>query len=278
MARERSPNRDKAFEIWQQSGGKIKLKDIADQLGVKDTQVRKWKSQDKWDDKLKGTLPITNGNVTNGKRNVTSKGGAPYGNKNALGNKGGAPKGNKNAKGHGPPKGSQNALKHGFFRKIFPDDEETQEIIESIEVKSPLDILWENIVIQYTAIARAQKIMFVQDQNDITQHLKRERHTENTTEREWEFQYPWDKHANFLQAQARAMQTLERLINKYEDLVEKYELKGYVVEEHRLRVEKLKVDISKITGDDGTTEDDGFIDALESRINDVWGDEDGEEA
>ncbi|MCG6197881.1 hypothetical protein H1215_11960, partial [Anoxybacillus sp. LAT_38] len=72
--------------------------------------------------------------------------GAPTGNKYAVGNRGGA-----------APKGNSNAVTHGFFRRIFPDDEETHAVIGEIGVKSPLDILWENIVIQYTAIARAQK-------------------------------------------------------------------------------------------------------------------------
>ena len=65
MPRERSPNRDKAFEIYKLNNGEILLKDIATQLGVKDTQIRKWKSQDKWEEKLKGTLPKNKSNVTN---------------------------------------------------------------------------------------------------------------------------------------------------------------------------------------------------------------------
>ena len=71
MARVRSPNRDKAYEIYKLNNGEILLKDIAAQLGVKDTQVRKWKSQDKWEEKLKGTLPKEKRNVTNKK--VTKK-------------------------------------------------------------------------------------------------------------------------------------------------------------------------------------------------------------
>jgi len=66
LPRVRSPNRDKAKEIYLNSKGKVKLKDIATELGVLDTQIRKWKNQDKWDNELKGTLP-------KGKRNVTNK-------------------------------------------------------------------------------------------------------------------------------------------------------------------------------------------------------------
>lgn len=67
MARVRSPNRDKAFEIYKLNNGEILLKDIATQLGVKDAQIRKWKSQDKWEEKLKGTLPKNKRNVINKK-------------------------------------------------------------------------------------------------------------------------------------------------------------------------------------------------------------------
>lgn len=66
MARARDPNRDKAFELYKKSNGEILLKDIAEQLGKSDSQIRKWKNQDKWDEQLKG-------NVTNSKSNVTNK-------------------------------------------------------------------------------------------------------------------------------------------------------------------------------------------------------------
>lgn len=102
MARARSPDRDKAFELWRNSKGTLKLKEIAEQLGVADSQVRKWKSQDKWDGQLKG-------NVTKRKSNVTNKSGAPKGNKNAVGNKGGS-----------PPIGNQNAATHGFYSNFIP--------------------------------------------------------------------------------------------------------------------------------------------------------------
>lgn len=63
MPRARSPKRDEAYQLWLASEGKKKLKDIAAELGASETQIRKWKNQDKW-----------NGNVTNrAKGNVTKK-------------------------------------------------------------------------------------------------------------------------------------------------------------------------------------------------------------
>ena len=70
MARERSPNRDKAKTLYLSANGEIKLTDIAAQLNVSDSQIRKWKSTDKWDNELNGALPKENGKV---KGNVTNK-------------------------------------------------------------------------------------------------------------------------------------------------------------------------------------------------------------
>jgi phage terminase small subunit len=74
MARERSPLRDKAKELYINSKGTMKLVDIAEQLNLKDNQIRKWKSQDKWDSELKGTSKGTlpKKKVQN-KRNVTNQ-------------------------------------------------------------------------------------------------------------------------------------------------------------------------------------------------------------
>ncbi|EOS7976127.1 small subunit of terminase [Enterococcus hirae] len=104
MARQRDPRRDEAKMIWLESNGEKQLKEIASELNVSDSQIRKWKSQDKWSDELKS-------NVTNGKSNVTNQGGAPFGNQNAKGNKG-----NSRAS---PPEGNKNALKTGEYETIF---------------------------------------------------------------------------------------------------------------------------------------------------------------
>lgn len=104
MARKRDPRRDEAKKIWLESNGEKQLKDIAAELNVSDSQIRKWKSIDKWSAELKG-------NVTNAKGNVTNQGGAPFGNQNAKGNKG-----NSRAS---PPKRNKNALKTGEYETIF---------------------------------------------------------------------------------------------------------------------------------------------------------------
>jgi phage terminase small subunit len=71
MPRERSPNRDKAKELWLVSGKTRLLKDIAKELEVSEEQIRKWKSQDKWEADKKVTLPKNKSNVT--KKKLTPK-------------------------------------------------------------------------------------------------------------------------------------------------------------------------------------------------------------
>lgn len=99
MPRQRSPNRDRAFEIYREHGGNIELIEIAGILNVPEGTVRGWKNKDGWDSKLNGTFQ------KNTERSKP-KGGQP-GNKNAIDNDGGAPPGN------------LNAIKHGAYQTIY---------------------------------------------------------------------------------------------------------------------------------------------------------------
>ena len=229
MPRQRSPKRDLAYRLWLESDKKKKLKDIAAELEVSESQIRKWKNQDNW-----------NGNVTNkGKGNVTKRkrGGQP-GNKNAVG-------GNQSA-----PLRNNNAEKFGFFRKYLP--EETVSIIEEMP-KDPLDVLWDQIQIAYAAIIRAQSIMYVRDQEDKTVEKVEEKDGNIIGER-WEVQQAWDKQSNFLQAQARAQKSLEGLVRQYDNMLrERGEL---ATEEQRARIEQIKARTEQIRGvDQNPTED-----------------------
>ena len=146
---------------------------------------------------------------------------------------------------------------------------ETAEIMKSIEKLNPLDILWDNITLQYTAIIRAQKLMFVKDQEDITTTKIGESDSQFGGSEKWEVQQAWDKHATFLNAQSRAMKTLEGMINRYEDLLHKNWADA--TEEQKLRIDKLKLDISKAKEDDPEqTEDDGFMEAMAGQVGEIW--------
>ncbi len=102
----RRPERDQAREIWEKSGGKKPIRELATELGVSESLLRKWKSLDKW----------------------TAK--KPRG----------APKGNQNAKGHKGPsvksgQGNRNAQTHGAY--AAPEEnrfsQEQKETVEKIQ-------------------------------------------------------------------------------------------------------------------------------------------------
>lgn len=225
MPRARSPKRDEAYKMWIDSDGKKKLKDIASDLGVSETQIRKWKNLDKWNSNVTNQLK---GNVTKRKR-----GGQP-GNHNATG-----------------PPGNKNAEKFGFFSKYLP--EETVSIIQEMPT-DPLDILWDQIQISYAAIIRAQQIMYVKDKNDKTIE-KVEEKDGNVIGEKWEVQQAWDKQANFLQAQARAMSDLRGSIRQYDDLLHKrWDL---ATDEQKARIEQMKANTDRLRRDSTDEEEDG---------------------
>ncbi len=238
----------------------ISLSDLADKHGIKYPTMKSRKQRQGWTKDASADAKDASSQARDASKR--SRAGPPRGNKNAVGH--GAPKGNQNAVGNdgGAPKGNSNAVTHGFFRKFFP--EETLEIMEQIETRSPLDMLWDNIVIQYTAIIRAQQIMFVRDQQDETRVLKKQKEGETSFEQEWEYQHAWDKQATFLQAQSRAMATLQSLIRQYEDMCNK----GLATEEQRLRIEKLKGEV-KLLEQKATAETDKPIEILIKRKDDA---------
>ncbi|HEL7626058.1 TPA: helix-turn-helix domain-containing protein [Clostridioides difficile] len=163
--------------------------------------------------------------------------------KGAPKNKRGAPIGNKNATG---PPGNKNAEKFGFFSKYLP--EETQDLINEIKNKDKFDILWEQITIQYAAIIRAQKIMYVKDKEEMIKELKKHESTENGEKIEYEFQFAWDRQASFLNAQSRAMSELRSLIKQYDEMIHKDW--NLATEEQKTRVEKLKCEVDNLSKDD----------------------------
>ncbi len=227
LPRKRSPNRDRAYEIYKEHGGKITNREIANLLGEDEKVVAVWKGRDKWNDVQRSEKSCT----------TNKKGGQP---------------GNKNAVGHGAPKRNNNAEKHGLFRKYLP--EETFSITQEMS-RDPLDVLWDQIQIAYAAIIRAQQIMYVRDREDKTTE-KIEEKTGNVLGESWEVQQAWDKHANFLKSQARAQSELRSMIKQYNELL--HDNWDLVAEEQKARVKKLEAETERIrnSGKEGN-EDDG---------------------
>jgi uncharacterized protein (UPF0335 family) len=114
VARTRNPNRDEAKKQWLESGGKISTKELAAAAGVPEGRIRKWKSEDKWQEELNAKKP-------------------------------GGQRGNRNAAGHGAPKGNSNAETHGAYSRVHLEDltPEERAYIESLTLDTESAMLRE---------------------------------------------------------------------------------------------------------------------------------------
>ncbi len=238
MARAPDERYNEALKLFR--SGK-KLIEIANQLNLPEGTVRRWKSTHKWDSER-----------SDKKANVRKrkKGGQP-GNKNAVGNEGGA-----------APLRNDNAVKHGLFEKYLP--QETLDIVKNMSL-NPLDILWDQIQIAYAAIIRAQQISYVKNCNDMTKEVS----MDSMEATAYNIQYAWDKQANFMKAQARAQGELRSMIKQYDEMLHKnWDL---ATEEQKARIEVMKAKAN--IGGNEPTEDDGFIEALSGKVDEIWQEE-----
>lgn len=94
MGRQRNPERDKSLKRYIEANGEISTKELAQLAGVPEARIRKWKSEDAWEEALKNKPK-----------------------------KRGGQKGNKNAAGKTPAKrGNKNAVTHGAFAQVGAED------------------------------------------------------------------------------------------------------------------------------------------------------------
>lgn len=98
MGRPKNPQRGVCLKKYLESGGEITTAQLAEEAGVPASRIRKWKSEDKWDEQLK-----------------------------KVPRKRGGQKGNKNAAGRTPKKqGNRNAVTHGAYAHVGYEDISTE--------------------------------------------------------------------------------------------------------------------------------------------------------
>ena len=194
---ERSEARDRAFEIWRVSKGKMPLVGIAKLLDVPAVKVRKWKYEDDWEAKI-GKRPAKRTTTKKKKSRSptkkksaakkTEKKSAIFGNKKnsesekPLSKKSAATSeeqtknctdgekakehgnrtaqlGNKNAVGHGAPKRNRNAVKTGEYQTVYQDalTDEERAVYDSAQTDI-MAALDEEIRIQAVRKFRMEKL------------------------------------------------------------------------------------------------------------------------
>ncbi|WP_340397098.1 phage terminase small subunit [Paenibacillus sp. FSL E2-0202] len=288
MARERSPERDRAMQMWLEGSGKMKLKDIAAALSIPDSKVRKWKTMDGWEEELKGSVsPESKGSAP--------LRGAPKGNRNAVANRGGAPPGNQNAKGNsggaGGPPGNKKAVTTGEHETIWLDalTETEQQLIDQVDtdpiiqaneslylltirerrmmhrIKSLMEGLSEterNVWYEMKAIKEVSEIH--DEKTGITKKIPHSRNEMIESKIE-------EKGFRKLDDIVKLEEALTRIQDKK---IRAIELKNRLTDdEKRIRIETMEYELHMLRGggkDD--FEDDGFMDALKGRAAEVWND------
>lgn len=234
----------------------LTYKQIAEKYGVSVSAVKSWSNR-YW------KVATPNKKVATKSKKVATKVGAPKGNRNAV--------------GHGAPFKNQNATTHGLFAKYLP--KETLAIVMDVQEANPLDILWGNIQLKYAAIIRLQNLMYVDSVADNISYRTTKTTTkvtdlgrETTASAEDHIISAVEREEKFIYAQARAMDTITRMIRQYEELCRS----PLATEEQRYRINKLKTEVEVMRLKDeveDTTDISPYINALEGRVEEAWEDE-----
>lgn len=232
----------------------LKYKEIAEQLGISINTVRSWQRRFKWSRK-KCAPKEKDVHIKNS----------------------GAQAENTNSLYCGAPKCNRNAVKHGLLAKYLPD--EIMGIVTDLEDVSHIDILWQNILIQHAKIIHAQKVLFVQSNES---HVEvKEKQTSVTIKADGSKETSIVSQSSILAAQSleskamsalsRAMGTLNNMIKQYDELCRS----DLATEEQRLRIEKVKADITQMAVRNNSVDVDmtNYVAALNPVADDVWSDD-----
>lgn len=267
MARARDPNRDVAKQMYLDSNGEMLLKDIAAQLGKSSSQIRNWKTKDKWDEQLNDCATNeTNDCATIGKQSAKV---VPS---NARSKKA---SGNPNPKNQFT-KRNEVSVKHGFYRQWLPQD--MVEIIEETKDFTLADRLWFQIETKFASLIQLHKIMFVESRNDTLKEVQSWSNGESSSE-SYKIVYAFEQYAEYIKTEARLTAEWRNVVKQFLELSDEYDERRMKLEQMTLNIEKTKTDIernniaiAKETGAADEYEDDGFLDALKG-VKVDWSDD-----
>ena len=302
MARARSPERDKAFEMWNESGGRLPLRHIAETLGIPEKSVSGWKCKDRWEEKVSGVLQLK-------KRSTPKK------------RQGRKPQEiqNKESVIKEPRLTEKQRLFCLYYVKCF---NATQAAIKAGYSKDTAHVIgWENLrKLQISAEIKRLKGSMLEDLYidamdvlhkylqlafaDVTDFVEfgqkevpiltmfgpakdEEGNILTKLVNFVDFKSSTDIDGTIIQEVKQSkegvaikfadrMKALEKL-ERYFDLLPDHHKRR--IEEERLKLDREKLSLEKAkTGDPEDTQDDGFMSALEGKIGDAWDDyEDGDD-
>ncbi|MBU9724427.1 phage terminase small subunit [Diplocloster modestus] len=262
MPRERSLNRDKAYEIYKQHGGIITNREIATLLDEDEKVIAVWKSRDKW--KV----------VQQSKESCTTKkkGGQP-GNKNAEGNKGGA-----------APRQNKNAVKTGEFETVFFDTLEPDEmrLINMVQPDKEQLLLQEIQLLTVRERRMLKRIKSLRSLEELPEFAEDEENKPPSGMSIVKYSTGFDKgkltdlkEYESILGQIQAIEdALTRVQARRQRAIEALHKFGYDDAHLELEAMKFELEIVKQDGSGDDQKDDGFMDAMNATASEIWGDAD----
>ena len=254
MARARSPSRDKALEIYKQHNGNITNREIASMLNEDEKVIAVWKSRDKWNQVVQQSEQSCTTNKIDAKKTRKA-----------------SKKANSRLKKESYPlqarPNNKNAVTTGEFESIFFDTLEDDEIklVDSIEIEKRNLLIHEIQLLTVRERRMLKRIADLKNKEITLKSYKTGIEKDADTDLK-EFETALNQIQNIEEALTRVQEKKQKAI----DLLHKFD-----VDEAKLDLEVMKTELAilKQGGDEGPVEDDGFIDALNAQVDEVWNDD-----
>ena len=254
MARARSPSRDKALEIYKQHNGNITNREIASMLNEDEKVIAVWKSRDKWNKVVQQSEQSCTTNKIDAKKTRKA-----------------SKKANSRLKKESYPLQARPNNKHavttGEFESIFFDTLEDDEIklVDSIEIEKRNLLIHEIQLLTVRERRMLKRIADLKNKEITLKSYKTGIEKDADTDLK-EFETALNQIQNIEEALTRVQEKKQKAI----DLLHKFD-----VDEAKLDLEVMKTELAilKQGGDEGPVEDDGFIDALNAQVDEVWNDD-----
>lgn len=230
----------------------MKYKEIAEKYGVTLNTVKSWKTR-KWnkDDTEKGVHTKTtkgkgvhtkNESATTSDELVEIVMDEPPKKDNRVKRRSGNPNPSNQF-----TKRNRAAMIHGLRSKFFYDEQ--IEIMEALQEFDVVDQLWLQIEISFSAIIRAQKIMWVEDQFDHLSEVSGQSSGESGSGETYKVVYAHERFESYIKAQTRAFAEHRSLVKQFMDMTTEDDERRLKLEQMQLNINKTKAEIDSLNKD-----------------------------
>lgn len=136
------------------------------------------------------------------------------------------------------------AMIHGLRSKFLFDEQ--VEIMEALQDFDVVDQLWLQIELSFSAIIRAQKIMWVEDSFDHLKETSGYSSGEGGSGETFKVIYAHERYEFYIKAQTRAFAEHRNLVKQFMDFTTEDDERRLKLEQMQLNIDKTKAEIEKL--------------------------------